>query len=99
MSSMKTRKISLQDISREWLARGFSCESWEDAPGTCWENYRHDVDELWMCLQGTMELQIDQEIIHPDIGDEVLIPSGVIHSVRTLGNQDSIWLYGYRLEA
>ncbi|RMH18419.1 MAG: cupin domain-containing protein, partial [Gammaproteobacteria bacterium] len=39
------------------------------------------------------------DIMHPDIGEEILIPARVVHSVRTCGSSGSVWLYGYRLSA
>ncbi|RMH18157.1 MAG: cupin domain-containing protein, partial [Gammaproteobacteria bacterium] len=91
MDNPQTLERILQKISGEWQSRGFSCEVWRDSPGTCWEGYCHNVDELWMCLQGKMELQVGDDIMHPDIGEEILIPARVVHSVRTCGSSGSVW--------
>ena len=35
-------------------------------------------------------------IRHPQVGDELLIPTGAIHSARNIGKTTARWLYGYR---
>lgn len=63
-----------------------------------WPNvgYTHPSDELVMTLEGDVEFEIDGQVLHPRVGEEVLIAAGVIHSVRNRGSTTSRWLYGYR---
>jgi len=41
------------------------------------ENDRHAVDELVMVFEGEVEFEIDEEVLRPSIGEELLIPAGV----------------------
>lgn len=56
----------------------------------------HGVDELVMVVEGSVELELHGEVFQPEIGQEVFIPAGTIHSVRNVGATVSRWLYGYR---
>ncbi|MEE9162672.1 MAG: cupin domain-containing protein, partial [Candidatus Neomarinimicrobiota bacterium] len=76
--------------------RGFSCSLWVDPPGQRWEDFTHSADELFMVLDGDIELELAGRVLRPLVGEEILIPSGANHSVRNLGGAASRWLYGYR---
>jgi mannose-6-phosphate isomerase-like protein (cupin superfamily) len=83
-------------VERNWAQRGFSCGLWIDSPGQWWENFTHSTDELVMVVDGDVEFEIGGKTYHPQPKEELLIPSGVIHSVRNLGSSTAHWLYGYR---
>ena len=85
-----------QEVSKNWAARGFSCDLWVDPPGQCWEDFVHTRGELVMVLEGQVEFEIDGELYHPETGIELYIPAGVVHSVRNIGATTARWLYGYR---
>lgn len=87
--------MNQKDISRNWAARGFSCDLWVDPPGQRWEGYVHATDELVMVMEGEVEFEIDGTVHHPAIGEELFIPVGAVHSVRNIGNTTARWLYGY----
>jgi mannose-6-phosphate isomerase-like protein (cupin superfamily) len=84
------------EVERSWLERGFSCGVWTDLPGQRWEDFVHTTDEVVMVLDGNVEFEIGGRIYHPQPGEELLIPSGVLHSVRNIGPNTAHWLYGYR---
>jgi len=88
--------MNKNEISENWNRRGFSCTEWEDPPGQVWEKYIHDVDELFMVIDGDVELVLDKKKLHPKPGEEVLIPANIYHSVRNIGTNTSHWLYGYK---
>ena len=88
--------VNRQDVSRDWAARGFSCDLWVDPPGQRWEDFVHRTDELVIVLEGELEFEINGVISHPKIGEELYIPAGAVHSVRNIGNCIARWLYGYR---
>jgi len=88
--------MDLDHIEDDWRARGFSCAMWIDPPGQRWEGYVHGVDELVMVVDGAVELELRGETIRPAPGEEILIPAGVVHSVRNVGVATSHWLFGYR---
>jgi mannose-6-phosphate isomerase-like protein (cupin superfamily) len=87
--------LNQQDVSKDWAARGFSCDLWVDPPGQCWEDFAHNTNELVVVLEGDLEFEINGQISHPEIGEEVYIPAEVVHSVRNIGNTTARWLYGY----
>ncbi len=83
-------------IESDWRGRGFSCGLWTDPPGQTWEGYVHDVDELFMVVDGEVELEMQGQRLRPQAGREVLIPARVVHSVRNVGSTTAHWLYGYK---
>ena len=85
-----------EEIARDWASRGFSCDLWVDPPGQRWEDFMHTTDELVIVLEGELEFEIEGEISHPQIGEEIFIPAGAVHSVRNIGLVTARWLYGYR---
>jgi mannose-6-phosphate isomerase-like protein (cupin superfamily) len=88
--------VDITAVRSDWQSRGFSCDVWIDPPGRVWEDYRHAVDEVVMVLEGEAEFDIAGKVIRPAPGEEVLIPSGAVHTVRNLGTATSRWLYGYK---
>lgn len=86
-------------VAKEWLARGFSCDLWVDPPGQVWENYVHATDELVMPVDGRLEFEFGGRVFEPRPGEEVMIPAGVLHSVRNIGGTVAKWLYGYKRES
>jgi len=89
-------RIDQSAIRDDWLGRGFSCDIWIDPPGKIWTDFVHDTDELLMLIDGGIELEMDGNILHPKIGDEVLIPAGISHTVRNIGSVTNHWFYGYK---
>jgi quercetin dioxygenase-like cupin family protein len=83
-------------IAADWTARGFSCELWTDPPGQRWEDFRHATDELVTVLEGQMEFEVAGVVYHPEVGEELLIPAGAVHSARNVGKTTARWLYGYK---
>ena len=88
--------IEQQEVACAWASRGFSCGLWVDPPGQRWEDFVHGTDELVMVVEGRLELEIDGERHHPEVGEEIFIPAGALHSVRNVGGTRARWLYGYR---
>ena len=85
-----------EKIAADWRERGFSCELWVDPPGQRWEDFTHATDELVIVLEGEMEFEIEGQVHHPKIGEELLIPAETRHSARNIGKTTSRWLYGYK---
>jgi mannose-6-phosphate isomerase-like protein (cupin superfamily) len=83
-------------IEAEWRARGFSCALWVDPPGQVWSDFVHATDELVMLIQGTIELEVGGKTLRPRVGEEVVIPARVLHTVRNVGGTTARWLYGYK---
>ena len=88
--------IDREKVAADWTARGFSCDLWVDPPGQRWEDFRHRTDEVVIVIEGEMEFEIDRKVSRPEIGEEVRIPAGTVHSVRNVGESTARWLYGYK---
>ena len=89
-------ELNRNRISADWAERGFNCDLWVDPPGQRWEDFVHDTDELVLVLEGVVEFEIEGRIYHPALGDELLIPAGLLHSARNIGPTTARWLYGYK---
>ena len=95
MGSSRMAIIDREQVRAEWAKRRFGCDLWIDTPGQRWEDFTHPTDELVLVLEGKMEFEIAGEIHHPQIGEELLIPAGAVHSARNIGKSTARWLYGY----
>ena len=82
--------------NEDWQRRGFSCDIWTDAPGQVWRDFVHATDELVLPFEGDIELEFCGRVCRPRIGEEVLIPAAVRHTVRNVGRGVSRWYYGYK---
>ncbi len=91
-----TRWPDIKSVERGWRARGFSFGVWTDPPGQVWEDYVHEADELFMVVEGDVELEMGGRKQRLAPGEEVLIPARTTHSVRNVGGTTSRWLYGYK---
>ncbi len=88
-------KVNIKGVSRNWAERGFSCDTWVDAPGQRWEDFVHATDEVVIVLEGKMEFEVEGKIYHLNIGEELFIPAKAKHSARNIGATTARWLYGY----
>lgn len=84
-----------EKVARDWHARGFSCDIWTDPPGQVWADFVHTTDELVMLMEGDIELRFGGRVLHPAVGEEVLIHAGMPHTVINIGSRRNRWLYGY----
>ena len=90
------KDIDLERIAAHWAAQGFSCDLWVDPPGQQWEDFLHEVDDVVLVVEGEMEFEIEGAVFRPEVGEEVFIPAGTLHSTRNLGKTIARWLYGYK---
>lgn len=88
--------MSKEAIKQDWAARGFSCDIWTDPPGQIWQDYAHDADELLMLIDGEIELRMGEKVLRPSIGEEIIIPANVAHTVINVGSVTNHWFYGYK---
>lgn len=89
-------RVDLEQIEKDWAARGFSCGLWVDAPGRVWSDFVHDTDEVVMLLEGEQEFEMGGQNFRLKPGEELLIPAGTRHTARNVGSVTSKWLYGYK---
>jgi uncharacterized cupin superfamily protein len=91
---MATVPISTDDVQQSWRARGYRAQVRQDPPGREWRNFRSDVDERIMLLDGEVEVEISGNILRLKPGEEVVVPAGATHTLRTLGDHPSRRLQG-----
>ena len=86
-----------QDKIREnWESRGYSFGIFKDSPGQVWADFVHSTDEIVILAQGDIEIEIEGNSQQPQIGEEVFIPSGALHTVRNIGKTNNVWYFGYK---
>lgn len=90
------KPVDRESVAADWNDRGFSCGLWTDDPGRRWEDFTHPTDELVTVIEGRMEFEVEGDVVHPEIGEELLIPAGAVHSARNIGDTVARWLYGYK---
>jgi len=89
-------QVDVSAVEEEWKLRGFGCDMWVDPPGQVWSDFEHDCDELILVVEGELEIEVAGSLVRPLAGEEVLVPSGTLHTVRNVGSTTARWLYGYR---
>ncbi len=102
MSDMKTFEehaytapVDFDAVRRDWEAEGFSFGVFRDPPGQQWNDFVHSTDEYVCVAEGRLEIEVGDEPAIAGPGDLVRIPRHVNHSLRTLSDGGSVWLYGY----
>jgi cupin 2 domain-containing protein len=89
--------VDREGTLKAWQARGFRGGGlWVDPPGQVWEDFVHAEDELFMVVEGDMELTLAGRVQRPQPGEEILIPARTLHTVRNLGSGTARWLYAYK---
>ena len=78
-----------------WRTEGFSFGVFRDGPGQEWNGFIHDDDEYVTVAEGRLRISVGDETVEAGPGDLVRIPAGVVHSLKTLSSDGSVWLYGY----
>jgi mannose-6-phosphate isomerase-like protein (cupin superfamily) len=87
-------KVKTKEVLKNWKKRGLSCYTWVNTPAQRWEDLVHTTDEVVMVLEGKMEFEVEGEIFHLNIGEELFIPAHAIHSARNIGDVTARCLYG-----
>lgn len=83
------------DVAQDWRARGYDCRPFVDPPGQEWNDFVHATNELVTVAEGRLRLTVGDQTLFADPGDEIFIPSGVLHSVKNVSSQTTRWLFGY----
>jgi cupin 2 domain-containing protein len=89
------RPVRRERVRRNWELRGFSYQDFVDPPGREWNDFRHRTNELVTVQEGRLRLVVGAQEVIADVGDEVFIPRGVLHSVHNVHAGTTKWLYGY----
>ena len=78
-------------IKEDWNSRCYSFGVFRDPPGRVWADFVHRTDELVVLAEGELEVEIEGKEQRPQIGEEVFIPTDVVHTVRNVGKVNNIW--------
>jgi quercetin dioxygenase-like cupin family protein len=87
--------LDRDQVAQDWRRRGYSCDMFTDPPGREWNDFVHATNELVTVMIGKLKLTIGEEEMIAEPGDEVFIPKGVHHSVKSISSATTCWLYGY----
>ncbi len=87
--------VNQAEVSAGWQARNFSFGVFRDPPGQEWNGFVHREDEYVTVAEGRLRISVGDETFEVGPGDLVRIPAGVVHSLKTLSSEGSVWLYGY----
>lgn len=90
--------VNAEEIAQSWYERGYRCELWEDRPGHQWADRVHDTDEIFMVVEGDLELEMNGEKLRPQPGEELMIPARTHHTIRNVGETRTRWLRGECLD-
>jgi len=82
-------------VEREWRDRGFTFSVFRDPSGQEWNDFTHSTDEFVVVAEGELTISVGDKQADCVAGDQVWIPSGVSHSLKTTSKAGSVWLYGY----
>jgi len=93
---MQPDRIDKAKVRGTWAAAGYTCELWVGAPHQVWHDFRHEVDERILMLDGRVQVEMQGRTIMLLPGDELQIPAGIRHTVRNGSPEPVRWLYGYR---
>ena len=82
-------------VETDWRAEGFSFRIFRDPPGQQWNDFTHASDEYVLVAEGRLWIEVGDRAQVCEAGDLVRIPRQVSHSLHTLSDEGSVWLYGY----
>src|SRR5437867_3578165 len=58
VNGREVRLIDRKTVESKWAARGFSCGLWTDPADRRWEDFVHNMDEVVMVINGSVEFEI-----------------------------------------
>lgn len=94
MSATETPVLNPLNVAKDWNDRGFNCEIRTARIGLKRANIHAESDELFMLLDGAVELSVNGQVLQPSLGEEVVIPAGTPHVVHIVGDTDARYLHG-----
>ena len=87
--------LDLAAVEADWRGEGFSFGVFRDPPGQEWNDFTHASDEYVLVAEGRLRIEVGSDAALCEPGDLVRIPRRVSHSLKTLSESGSVWLYGY----
>jgi cupin 2 domain-containing protein len=87
--------LDFDNIEECWRDEGFSFGVFRDPPGQEWNGFVHSTDEYVLVAEGKLQITVGRQSAECGAGDLVRIPREVSHSLKTVSDSGSVWLYGY----
>lgn len=87
--------VDYSTVEADWRDEGFSFGIFRDPPGQQWLDFTHQSDEYVLVAEGRLWIEVGGQSRVCEPGDLVRIPRQVSHSLKTLSENGSVWLYGY----
>lgn len=87
----------INKIVERWQKKGFTCEIWKSSAGQSWLDPGHETDEVFVLLEGEMEISLGGKKYRPQIGEEFLVPAQEAHRTVNTGKTTNrfYWIHGY----
>ncbi|MEQ9001017.1 MAG: cupin domain-containing protein [Coleofasciculus sp. B1-GNL1-01] len=81
-----------------WQNKGFICEIWTSPPGGGWSDPGHEGDEVFIVLEGEMEISLEGNKYRPKIGEEFFVPAYKSHATLNTGKVTNrfYWIHSYK---
>ncbi len=88
-------KIDLQQVKNEWEQKGMICEIWELEPGNTWSDPGHKTDEVFVPLEGEIQVSCQGKTFLAGVGETVMVPALEPHQVQNIGEITSrvYWIH------
>lgn len=81
------------DIAKQLGATSFGARLWRLAPGQASTRHRHKTtDELYVLLEGTGRLRVDDELLTLEPGSAVLVDATTVRQPFNDTDTDQLWL-------
>lgn len=100
MTTSQNQPLNIDTRVRQWRDDGYFVEEWSLAPGDSWTDDGHPGDEFVLLLNGQLEIQLNDQVIAPAVGEHIFIPAGQRHTVRNIGERPSTicWAHAYKYD-
>ena len=84
-------------LRHKFVCMGYSVLRYEYPPGTVFHNHAHAVDKIDGVVSGRFEMSMEGYTVILEPGDYLLVPKGIVHSAKVVGDQPVISLDGSKI--
>lgn len=95
MNDSNLKDSNLENIQKKWEQKGFKSEIYTGTAGEEWSSAGHETDEIFIPLEGELEVSFGGKVYHPAVGEECLIPAKEPHSFKSKTASRYCWIAGY----
>ena len=88
-------KIDIEQLKNEWEQQGMICEIWELEPGSAWSDPGHQTDEVFIPLEGEIQVSCQGKTFLAGVGEVIEVPAREPHEVNNIGGITSrvYWIH------